>query len=1318
MGWENWQTVYLSSENLSQDYHYVFSESILTEITDESQINGLSLLQKSKTVSYTDNFGRGSQSISISASPSGNDIVSQVVYDAKGLPSKSYLPYVTTSTNNGAFRTAAETENIDYYKGSGYDPDKKIEKTNVPYSEKELENSPLSRNQRQASPGEAWSLTSEHAIISVASSNTHGSVPIWDASGSVPVMTGYYEQDQLLIAETRDENGHSSWVYTEKSGKEILKKTSNGIKDVATFYVYDEVGNLRFILPPECTTVLASNGWVVTEELMALWVTELRYDSQNRVILKKIPEAEPLFTVYDQLGRVVLTQDGNLRRNNQWMFTKYDQEGRSILTGVYTHTSAQDQAGMQLVMNANSVYWEERSSLNFSTWKGYTQNRVFPTDFSRCELLTVNWYDDYDYNNDGTPDETFDNSDANYPNTLAFYRLKNKVTGSAQKVLSGITPELIAQDNASYYAPVTTSGQVVLKGNRIHLMPGFRSMAGQKLSVGTDVTLPATTHTGSNWLNTVSFYDKYGRVIQTQATTFLTANVATDREISNTSYDFVGKVKTSKLSHKTELDTAPILVSKWFDYDHAGRLLKAWQQVGTEPKVLISAFIYNELGQQVEKKLYSEDNGITFLDSVKSKFNVKGFLTAMESSVFKQELFYNTAMNTVVPGLTGAANFNGNISGTRWNRGGTTIQRVYGYTYDALNQLISSDYAKGGTQSLGFEEKGITYDLNGNIKSLSRTDSNGVTIDLLSYSYLGNKISFVADSKTTTTFTGEFTTVLSPGTDLKAVYTTTFNQDQGGFSDVEPYVAGTISRTGSAYTTNATNGIRVMVLAGNAGKNQVGVISSAQPVDEGSTCTVSFRYGDDAGFQLSPKIRMDWLSQAGQLLSNSEQAFEFEELNPWVYSLTFTAPRGARQVKIVLLNGNNTTTYAGKSAYWDDVTLKVKTTHYVYDANGNLTHDRNKGMVVYSNILNLPVKIQFDDGTRIEWVWSATGTKLRETVYNGAVNTRTRTYVNGFEYLYPGSGSASKLDFFGMAEGRVKKLTTAQNGRFYRYDYNIQDHLGNTRATITRNATSFSILVLQKNDYFAFGLKSYGVENDIEKTDYTYNGKEFQKETGWYHYGARFYDPSVGRWWEVDPVDEYHSPYCYVGNNVSNLIDTDGEKSADGHHFFPQEFWVPGKDRNMGFSKEAQLVFDTEGIGKTGPLANQEVHRWGYQSGHKQYNDAVKKLTDDWLAQNGIEPSKMTANQAKKLLNAIATSDDPVIAEFNAKLIPKGSSPKMRIAKFSGKMLGGAFQILQIIDFINAYKTAEKHGVSVWQELTWRLQGTTAEEQIVKVPEA
>jgi RHS repeat-associated protein len=74
-----------------------------------------------------------------------------------------------------------------------------------------------------------------------------------------------------------------------------------------------------------------------------------------------------------------------------------------------------------------------------------------------------------------------------------------------------------------------------------------------------------------------------------------------------------------------------------------------------------------------------------------------------------------------------------------------------------------------------------------------------------------------------------------------------------------------------------------------------------------------------------------------------------------------------------------------------------------------------------------------------------------------------------------------------------------------------------------------------------------------------YNGKEVTDAHGLngYHEGARFYDVEIARWTTMDPADEFHSPYVYVGGDPVNLVDPDGRASEA-----PQDVYKIDSDGN------------------------------------------------------------------------------------------------------------------------------------------------------------
>ena len=136
-------------------------------------------------------------------------------------------------------------------------------------------------------------------------------------------------------------------------------------------------------------------------------------------------------------------------------------------------------------------------------------------------------------------------------------------------------------------------------------------------------------------------------------------------------------------------------------------------------------------------------------------------------------------------------------------------------------------------------------------------------------------------------------------------------------------------------------------------------------------------------------------------------------------------------------------------------------------------------------------------------------------------------------------------------EGRATYTSGA-----YTYEYFMKDHLGNTR--ISFNVPGSTAVIVQQSDYYPYGMTHRPQAVTTSDNRYLFNGKELQNNLlggvnlDWYDYGARFYDPQIGRWHVADPVtSEYPSisPYVYCVNDPINLIDPDGKDwilSEDG----------------------------------------------------------------------------------------------------------------------------------------------------------------------------
>jgi RHS repeat-associated protein len=115
----------------------------------------------------------------------------------------------------------------------------------------------------------------------------------------------------------------------------------------------------------------------------------------------------------------------------------------------------------------------------------------------------------------------------------------------------------------------------------------------------------------------------------------------------------------------------------------------------------------------------------------------------------------------------------------------------------------------------------------------------------------------------------------------------------------------------------------------------------------------------------------------------------------------------------------------------------------------------------------------------------------------------------------------------------------------------MKDHLGNTRIAFADDNNDGTIAtgeISQVADFYPFGMRHEPKAIDNASQKYLYNGKELQEDLDWYDYGARMYDPQIGRWHSIDNLAGKYfslSPYAYCANNPIRFIDPDGNEFTE-----------------------------------------------------------------------------------------------------------------------------------------------------------------------------
>ncbi|MBD2770490.1 hypothetical protein IC235_21610 [Hymenobacter sp. BT664] len=387
-----------------QPLNYISITDVLKPgITNPTQLNQLPAKEWNQNVTYLDGLGRDIQKVSVRASTGQTDVIQPISYDATGETPETRLPY-NTNAGAGLFQANALTQQQTFYNSGRTD----IAQDTRPYSSTVTEPSMLGRLQQSTAAGQAWAL--HPTTASYQSNLSSDAVHLWQGLDG----SALYAPDKLTKQVSTDADGRVVEVFADLMGRPVLQRKlmpSGSPQQLDTYQVYDEVGHLSYTIPPAAVEAMKTfRKWSYTpltnptdQSFVDQWCYQYVYDDRGRLIKKKNPGAAWTVMCYDAFDRPILVQDGNGAAAGQWHFMKYDAQNRPVVQGVWQNAGTREQ--VQLMADDHAATNGAASEFETRTAQGYTTTNTFPPlqdGQNGSWLLSQTFYDDYNLDADAT----------------------------------------------------------------------------------------------------------------------------------------------------------------------------------------------------------------------------------------------------------------------------------------------------------------------------------------------------------------------------------------------------------------------------------------------------------------------------------------------------------------------------------------------------------------------------------------------------------------------------------------------------------------------------------------------------------------------------------------------------------------------------------------------------------------------------------------------------------------------------------------------------------------------------------------------------